>query len=500
MNPSFCETRMLSWLSGLLDRQRFDKVICVERKATAMVRALLDLSESFSVDWDWSGVLSSDALPFLPDGHLNAQRVLVFNEMIHRGGSSRKTIDAVLSNSPNVKRIESAAFIVHEDCESKDVPNYAVHRSASKRFYTFTRQQMIEMLKSKGALMLDTEHLETTFRLDVPFRELVDALCSFGEPIVYQNDAVGAFPGVTVRQPVVEDTERLRSLLPPGTGLEDSAPKKVRLVRRGPHEFAFIPIWYPQIEVEGARAYVASKSVPKYIRRALDKCPSGKIDSLVFHLSSLVAGLELIRSVWAGLAPLVEKGIRPNFPGSKGFGATLGHIRALYPLLDFAELETVLRSAISTYKRAESVNRIHSATGWRPRSKKGLARIASIDADTIEQQCIKLLSSIIDSRDELFVEEERWFTENEGKKSGADLVRFTWSEFWETGERLGIEQRIRSVLMDRAIDSAVLKTGDCMIQREDRAVLVRGYEPDSEYALHGLRRTARGAQEVTLYG
>jgi hypothetical protein len=301
IDTSFCETRLFSWLSELLDRQRFEKVICVERKATAIIRALLDLSENIDVEWDWSQVISSDALQFLPEGHLNGMRVLVFNEMIHRGSSTLRTIEDILSNSPSVKRIETAAFIVHEDFKNKgvwktqdfrsesnaDSPDYAVHRSASKRFYTFTRQQLIEMLKSKGALMLDTEHLETTFKLDVTFRQLVDALCAFGKPVMYQSDVMDAFPGVTVRQPVIERTDRLRELLPRDTDLDISAPKKVRLVRRGPNEFAFIPIWYPPIDVDQVDKYISSANVPIYIKPMLETCPSKSKDLLVFHLSSL---------------------------------------------------------------------------------------------------------------------------------------------------------------------------------------------------------------------
>lgn len=511
-NLSFCERRLFSWLSELLDRRRFDKIICVERKATAIIRALLDLTDNFDVDWSWDWVLSSDALQFLPKNYLKGQRVLVFNEMIHHGSSTLRTIKAVLSNSPGVKRIETAAFIVHEDFQTHGVwrtkkfrsepnaysPDYAVHRSASKEFYTFTRQQLIEMLKSKGALMLDTEHLETTFKLDLPFSQLVDALCAFGKPVVYQSDVLDAFPGVTVRQPVVEKIDRLRELLPPGTDLELSAPKKVRLVRRGPNEFAFIPIWYPPIEMDQVDIYVSSARFPKYIKPALEACPSKKKYSLVFHLSSLIAGLELTRSVWAGLGPLVGNGIRPNFGGSKGLGPSLGHIRALYPLLDFAELECALGSVISAYKNILSGKRIHSMTGWKPTSKKGPTRITTVDADTARHQCLQVLISIVDSKDAFDLEEEEWFVRDEERRSGARFISFTWSEFWDRGKILGIDKSVRSILMDRAIDNAVLKTSDSIIEHDNRRFIVRAYEPDSEFALQALRRIARGAEEVII--
>src|SRR5438552_6640062 len=119
------------------------------------------------------------------------------------------------------------------------------------------------------------------------------------------------------------------------------------MVRRGPKEFAFIVIWYPPVPTRSVAAG-AWQNAPAYIKPALENCPPDKIAELSFHLCSLITGLELIRSAWAGLAPFVDHGIEPEtVKGSEEAGSALGHLRALYPLIDFGKLETALAAAVS---------------------------------------------------------------------------------------------------------------------------------------------------------
>ena len=119
------EKRFLSWLCDLLATKQFDLVVSVERKATAVLRDLLDLSQDFHCDWNWKQVLSSEALPYLPDNWLEGKSILVFNEMIHRGHSTQDTISKILANTPKdgIKRIETAAFVVHEEFPREGLAN-----------------------------------------------------------------------------------------------------------------------------------------------------------------------------------------------------------------------------------------------------------------------------------------------------------------------------------------------------------------------------------------
>ena len=169
--------------------------------------------------------------------------------------------------------------------------------------YPVFRDRIIDFLRLKGALLLDTEHIESTFNLALPPRRFLAALGTFGTPVEYETDSIRDFPGVSVLSPVVEGRDKLEAVLPAGTELGAMEPMKVRIVRRGARGFAFIPIWYPPIQ-EAAFRDDRWQSAPAYLRRALDKCPDKRLPELSFHLASVVC---IIRA-----RPLCESGeVRP---------------------------------------------------------------------------------------------------------------------------------------------------------------------------------------------
>jgi hypothetical protein len=496
----FWEDRIWQWLSSLLDESRYDVVVCVERKATALLRGFLDLSPDFPLNWSWDRVLSSGALPFLPPGWLDGKRLLVFNEMVHHGRSTAETIDAIRANSQNVASIETAAFAVHEDFYTQTIdggqrrvaPDHCAHSSISDRVYGIVRNEIIDLLRHKGALLLDTEHLETTFTLTLPFRDFTEALLNCGIPVEYEEDPPTAFPGLTLCEPFLEDLEVLRSTLPVDSDLANLGPRKVRLVRRGPSEFAFIPIWYPAVPRESAREYAHSSSRPLYFGSVVEQCPERMRPVLVFHLAGLVAGLELLRCVWTALSPLVGKGVRPDIvSGSTQCGAPLGHLKALYPLLNFEALGEAVTSAILACQDKHGVDRLRSA---RKRLKLAKPEVHFVDLETRYRDCQRLFVALIESKDQFSVDSEDALNL---ALDGA-FSTFTWDDFWAMGSHLGIPEPERSILMDTAIDSAMLKTSEMSVDRSGRDFIVRAYEPDSEFARKTLQRMGRGAEEVHL--
>ena len=506
------ESRFLLWLSKLLDKNNFDIIVTVERKATAILRSLLDLSPEVYLDWDWTKVLSSDALPYLPKGYLKAKRILVFNEMIHHGSSTKKTINAITTNTPIPDTfIETAAFVVHEDFEksrcwsSQDIqpgtnnpsPNYAIERNVSSKMYEIYRERLIKALKAKGALLLDTEHIESTFSFTLPLNRFFEALWTFGEPVEYEDERIGGFPGITIRTPAVADSKKTAQLLPDNTVLELREPQKIRLVRRGPKEFAFVPIWYPAIE-EDEVLKNGWQNAPSYVKPALEKCPSEKLPALAFHLSSLVTGIELVRSIWAGLKPYVGKGVEPQtISASERPGSPLGHLRALYPYLDFTALEEEIASAISSYKDNKLSNIIHKRSGWTSAAaiRKKKAR-TFIDADTRNEQCLAILKLIVKQQQRFSVGED-WFDDDDIQEAECeDYPPFLWRDIWKAGEGLGLSESLRSIIMDYAIDNAFLKTGHWSFRDRGISYIMRAYQTDSEFVREALERLAYGAKEV----
>jgi len=498
------EKQYLTWLIDLLKPENFDLVITVERKATAMLRALLDLMPELTVSWDWDRVLSSDALPYLPLNWLAGKRLLVFNEMIHRGRSTRETIQAIEQNTPGASaRVETAAFVVHEAFEregswrtrdydgdtTRPTPDYAIFRRVSNDLYELIQEDLINTLRDKGALLLDTEHIESTFTQVLPHRRFLDSLRSFGIPVEYEQENGSAFPGITVRDLAICDEARLRASIPDGADLHTDGPKKIRMVRRGPKSFAFIPIWYPPVPTVAFRTELRWKA-PDYMKRALDVCPRERLPEFAFHLTSLVAGVELLRSVWAGLSPMVGKGVEPdtlhcdNKPGSP-----LGHLRALYPLLDFDGLETAIDTAISIHKDSTACRRFQKTSALEKRKLS-----AVVDAKTRRSACRKVLINLMRQQRTFSVGED-WFDDDDLLET-QKLPAFSWERFWTAGHSLGIDEPTLSIVMDTCIDNAILKTTHMVVCRKSQEFVVRGYEPDSEFAQQALERMAHGAEEL----
>ncbi len=513
---AYDDKRYFLWLAELLSSDHFDIVVPVERKATAILRALLDLTPEIKCDCSWNRVLSSEALPYLPQNWLDGQRILVFNEMIHRGHSTKTTIEAIEKNTPGAEKlVKTAAFVVHSEfdpCEWRQTqesrvepdalsPDYAMLRGVSDELYGIIRERLIDILQNKGALLLDTEHLETTFSFTLPPRRFLDALRTFGVPVEYENEDGAGFPGVTVRLPVVADLERLRASLPKGSNLTARAPQTIRMVRRGPKNFAFIPIWYPPVPQNAVKTVDDWETAPSYAQRALSDCPAEKLPELAFHLTSLITGVELVQSIWAGLAPFVGKGVEPDMlHGTEAPESPLGHLRALYPLLDFDALEDALDSAISTYRNRTISNRVHKAAKWKPKGRKNGSAVSTIiRADDKCRSCRRVLVEMIRKQRRFSIGED-WFDSDECPAPTPGFAPFTWSEFWEAGEKLDLSKALRSIIMDTVIDNAVLKTTHTVAYDNGNAFIVRAYEPDSEFAREALERMAHGAQEVVLNG
>ncbi len=511
LEVEYHEKRFFSWLNDLLNPARFDFVVAVERKATAFLRALMDLAPEFGCAWKWDDVLSSEALRYLPSNYLSKKnRILVFNEMVHLGGSTKQTIEDIEKNTPGAAvRVKTAAFVVHADFLTKGVwraqdfrvdpsaasPDFAIERNVSQELYLRYRECLIDSLRSKGALLLDTEHIESTFRFTLPIRRFLGALSTFGLPIQYDVGEGYNFPGVTVESPVVADTQRLLAQLPEGCDFEIKAPLKLRLVRRGPKEFVLIPIWYPAVPLESIRTPGQWLGAPSYVRPALEACPPGRHAELAFHLVSLVTGVELLKSAWAGLLPFVREGVIPDtIKGSAEANSPLGHLRAVYPLLNFEELEAAINSAVAAHTDRALSKLVQSKSGWDSEQRK---RVFVIDDATQWDDCRRLLQRIVsEQRERRFSVGDDWFPGEDSKPAQKGFPPLPWEVFMESGAELGISAETRSVIMDILIDNAIFKTTHKTIVRHGREFLVRAYAPDSEFAEEALEKLASGGEEL----
>lgn len=504
MKPDPFWARVATWLRELLNGADVDLVVTVERKATALMRAFLESAWATGLQLGWREVLSSDALPFLPPNWLDGRRVLVFNEMIHHGDTTSKTLAAIRLNSPRVHSIAVAACIVHKDFNPQrrapaladliGEPHEAMYRSVTDRTYKLVRDRIVDILRESGSLLLDTEHIESTFTASLPFREIVHGMAAVGRVVEYEADSSDMPAGVTVRVPFVGTHEKLRAMLPAGADIDAEEPKKIRIVRRpGPRHYALLPIWYPLLPVAAADSFGLDEHTPAYVRRALRECPGQERPRLAFHLSGLIASIELLRSTWALLHDLERKGLTPDTPSAaESTDAPLGHLRALYPLLDFKGLEAAVSSALATRNDADTVRLFRDARGWK-RSQKNVAPVVRIDAVTRRRECYRLLLECLRERESFGIDEDLAIEELD---DSASMGWFTWSDFWAAGDRLGIPEDVRSIAMDTAIDEGILTTKEAIITRADQEFIVRAYELDGELTLQELLRMAHGGVSV----
>ena len=115
------EGNVICLLNDAMSRFEPDYIVTVERKGTALLRAVID--QEGGVDWSWERVLSTSAIPGLDSNDLIDKRVLLFDDSVYRGHNLRNTIDQITKKFGNKVKIATAAFAVHENCEI-DVPDF----------------------------------------------------------------------------------------------------------------------------------------------------------------------------------------------------------------------------------------------------------------------------------------------------------------------------------------------------------------------------------------
>ena len=176
------EAELLAFMSAEIDDWKPERIIVVERRGTAIFRAL---KESGKVQIPWSRITSSKALRDVPRENLRNQRILVFDDMMRRGSHIRRVLSLLKEIDPKSRfssQARIAVFAMHEDASSCDrcgrsaLPDSWYYRGLTTEAYRNVRQGILSFLRATGSLMLDTEHIEIRVRLKGTFQEFVQAL------------------------------------------------------------------------------------------------------------------------------------------------------------------------------------------------------------------------------------------------------------------------------------------------------------------------------------
>ena len=112
-----------TWLRQVMDHGQFNVLVPVERKATALLRAILDMHRQPGLDLRWDQVISSDAISYCDvdsdEPFWVGKRVLVFNELVHTGTSTSTVVREVrrwLKGFPTICGTGALAGKAMRDC------------------------------------------------------------------------------------------------------------------------------------------------------------------------------------------------------------------------------------------------------------------------------------------------------------------------------------------------------------------------------------------------
>jgi len=311
-----------TFLSQEITKWRPDLIIVVERKGTAILRALKDWDEE-PIEWPWSKVISSNVVDEMPDSYFRGKRILVFDEMMRTGIHIQTLLELLRARGlwdGGVDNLHVAVFAVHEP-----VPGSATSKSsfAYDSFYNYLtptayerkRAEIVRMLQEAGSLMLDTEHIEVRVRLGCNFNQFLKALRRRAQAIVFH--AADERTNITVFYEDDDAHKLAPRMFPKGIG-SDRIVKKCRFVERASNEFAVIPICYPSIPA-GPVDWPAENETEDLLGRETLGNEHGR-----FYGVALTAGLQVLKWALKDLAVVGSGNYSISLPQSPDEANSIG--------------------------------------------------------------------------------------------------------------------------------------------------------------------------------
>jgi hypothetical protein len=347
------EDTLCDFLANLLKREQIDLVVCAERKATAILRALIEAIQTLS--WDWSRVLSTAVMHQFDWGSFEGKRVLLFDELVHHG----KTLDRYKSELcrlvPSGVEVLTAGYAVWDCCQLR--PDFYYYGSVDSGTYEQMRDELVLMLQQHGSLLLDTEHIELSVRLHCGVREFYDTLARAAENGNSYSFISGAGrTNITVERPDIASEEGLARCLIPGSNIKQTV-CKVRVLERNHERFSVLPILYPNTRCLPTAEWL--RSLPDFVDRGhLASAPKDEnLHKELFYLVGLLGSAELLRSVAAVLGELVrEQKIILEVPKENFL-----HLRAMFPRLKILGFWEHVQNLVDESKRARPARGKQSA-------------------------------------------------------------------------------------------------------------------------------------------
>jgi hypothetical protein len=290
--------------------------------------------------WDWAKTISTTALSQFDWSTFDGRKVLLFDELVHHGKTLKKYVDLLRNYVPNHMEIVTAGFAVWEQCTYR--PQFSFYNSVDSETYENIRENIVFMLQKYGSLLLDTEHIELSVRIQCGVGEFYSELAKATESHRAFSFISGAGrTNLTLEQPDIIFDSIINKYLTPGSNLHGTV-CKVRVLERTHEVFSILPILYPN--VKGLAPIFWWENLPSFCNQyPKNERPNKE----VFYIIGLLCSIELLRGVVAALSDFIHKGkIVLEVPQE-----TFKHLCTMFPRIDTEKLREYVFGIVADSKK-----------------------------------------------------------------------------------------------------------------------------------------------------
>ena len=451
--PTPVAQQLSEFLNEVVRRVEPQLIVCAERKATAILRALVsECDREFRLPWEWSQTLSTSAVGHYDWSRFKGGPIVLFDELVHHGrtlGEQKRRLLKELESCPAEHRLVTVAFGVWDQCG--DRPDMAYYGAVDSGRYEEIRDELVFFLQQHGSLLLDTEHIELPIRIQCGTRDFYDALSRAAAPGQAHSFLSGAHrTNLTLDPPDMPAEDYWARWLTPGSNSTGSV-CKIRVLERSREMFSLIPIFYPNVRAVVTPEWL--ERLPSFVDRK--RVENGPPDQ-VFYISALLASVELLRTAVPALTELErEHKVVPEAPPE-----TFLHLGAMFPNVDVNGLAEHVWDVLTQARREK------------PQRSKRAACAGHVSNDQLFKLSARVLCRLVTE-------------DTEEKKSWQQVMRYAE----EANGDVQVPPAALPVVVDRLIDDGLVVTGIRQIRSSaGDPYVIRTFGPEGEVVSARIRQ------------
>lgn len=300
-----------------------------------------------------------------------------FDELVHHGRSLERAKDRLYKLVPTGVEIKTAGFAVWDRCLHR--PDFSYYAAVSLEQYVDIRNQIIKMLQGYGSLLLDTEHLEVTARLDCGLKEFYQELARAADNgNTFSFLSASERLNLTIWNPEIVEPEELNKWLTPGSNMKGIV-SKCRVLEKDHSQFSIMPILYPNTRCVVDAQWM--ETLPSFIDRSgLENARS----EYLFYIVGLMSSIEVLKGIVSALSDLIKTNKIVLEVPQQDFT----HLKAMFPLIDTDKLWEYVKGIVARSKLQRP---------WR--SSRGV-EVRSVPKEKLLKMSYFLITRLVDRLDE----------------------------------------------------------------------------------------------------